>query len=64
METLGLLAAVAGAFYAGYQRGCRVQSIADSAARSTLVDIVEMLGQEQLSGLGHRIKSAALKGLR
>lgn len=64
MEILGLLCATAGAFYAGYQRGRRCQSIADYRARSALVAIVYKLGDEPLSSLGRNIKNTALDGLK
>jgi hypothetical protein len=60
----GLILACAGSFYAGYQRGRRIQTVADTAARSALIEIVERLGDEQLSGLGRDIRNTALKGLK
>jgi hypothetical protein len=60
----GLVLACSGAFYAGYQRGRRVQAIQDTAARLALVEIATRLGDEQLSGLGRDIRELALKGLK
>jgi hypothetical protein len=60
----GLTIACVGSFYAGYQRGRRIQSIKDTAACTALVEIVERLGDEHLSGLGREIRDMAMKGLR
>ena len=60
----GLILACAGSFNAGYQRGRRVQNIADTAARTACVEIAERLGDEQLSGMGREIRGMAMKGLR
>lgn len=60
----GLLLACAVTFYAGYQRGRRIQTIADAAARATLINIVERLADERLSGIGMDIRDMAMKGLK
>lgn len=64
MEIIGLIFAAAGSFYAGYQRGRRVQAIQDSNARAALVEIAERLSGTTLTSLGAELKEIAFKGLR
>ena len=61
---IGIIVMASGAFYAGYQRGSRTQTIKDTLAKRALVKIVEKLGEQQVSGLGREIRDIALNGLR